>query len=65
MATRTTPGDVRRVVVYHAADGWRWKAQGGNWRTVDAAEEGKTHKHRVLAHVRRRFPNAEIIERQS
>lgn len=64
MAKPTAP-EARRVVLYKAADGWRWRAQGGNWRTIDASEEGKSSKARVRAAIARRFPEAEIVEQQS
>jgi predicted type IV restriction endonuclease len=54
--------NARRVVVYEAEDGWRWRAQGGNWRTIDASEEGKRSKKRVLTHVAKLFPGVEIVE---
>ncbi len=54
-------GDVRRVTIYRAADGWRWRAQGRNWRIVDASEEGKQRRDRVRAHVEGLYPGAEIV----
>lgn len=51
----------RRVTVYKAADGWRWRAQGGNWKIIDASEEGKRSKKRVVDHVVALYPNAEIL----
>lgn len=53
--------NARRVTVYEAKDGWRWYAQAGNWKTFDAAEEGKSAKGRVVAHVQRRYPEAELV----
>jgi uncharacterized protein YegP (UPF0339 family) len=53
----------RRVVVYEARDGWRFKVQAGNWRTIDASEEGKRSKAAVLRKVQKYWPDVEMVER--
>lgn len=54
--------DARRVTIYRDAAGeWRYKVQGGNWRTIDASEEGFKQKRSVVARVRRRWPDVEVV----
>lgn len=52
----------RRVTVYRDAAGeWRYKVQAGNWRVIDASEEGFTHKRTALARVAKRWPDVELV----
>jgi len=53
--------EARRVTVYLALDGWRYKAQAANWRTIGASEEGKTRKKTVIDQATRRYPGAELV----
>lgn len=52
---------VRRVVVYLAVDGWRWKAQGNNWRTIEVSKRGFKSQGGATASANRRFPDAEVV----
>lgn len=53
--------DARRVTVYKAEDGWRFRVQASNWRTIDASEEGKTHRAPILTKLRKRYPGVELV----
>lgn len=53
--------EARRVTVYKAADGWRYRAQASNWRIIEASEQGFAQKRSVLARVAQRFPGVEVV----
>lgn len=59
--TTTTMRPVRRVVLQRRADGWYWKAQAANWRTVDVARRPVAREDTARRHVQARFPDAEIV----
>lgn len=51
----------RRATVWHARDGWRYKVQGWNWRTIATSGGPNRQRARVLAKVRRDWPGVEIV----
>lgn len=64
MTMTSTHPTARRATVYRDSAGdWRYKVQGYNWRTIDAAEEGLKRKASVLARLERRWPGVEVVVR--
>lgn len=56
---------VRRVVLQHGPDGWRWKAQGANWRTIDVARKPVAREATARRQVAARFgDDVEIVVAQ-
>lgn len=52
---------VRRVTVWRDADGWRWRAQGSNWRVVATSEKAVKRKASAVAAVQKRYPDVEVV----
>lgn len=53
--------EARRVTMYEDVDGlWRYKAQGGNWRTLTESRVG-VPRSTVLRIIRRDYPDAEVV----
>ena len=50
----------RRVVLYETGDGWWWKAQGANWRTIEVATRPRARRQTAENDVRKRWPDVEI-----
>ena len=59
----TTTAKARRVTIYKARDGWRYRVQSGNWQIIAASEEGRTSKSRLVARLRREYPGVELVEK--
>lgn len=59
--TDTKPDQARRVVVYLGKDGWRYRVQAKNWRTIEASEQGFALKRTILKRVAKRWPGVELI----
>lgn len=55
-------GAARRVTVYRAHDGWRYRVQAANWRIIEASEQPFKQRRTVLARVEKRFPGVELVE---
>jgi len=51
----------RRITIYRAPDGWRYRVQSGNWKIIDASEEGKSARSRVRTMLEKRYPGVEIV----
>ena len=52
----------RRATVYRdEAGAWRWKVQGYNWRTIDAAPEGVARQATAVNRVQKRWPGVEVV----
>jgi len=52
----------RRARIYQDRTGnWRYRIQGGNWRTIDAPEESFNRKSTARRRVEQRWPNVEEI----
>jgi hypothetical protein len=50
------------VTVYRDAAGeWRYRVQAGNWRTIDASEEGFKRRASVMRRAGRRWPGVEVV----
>lgn len=53
----------RRVTIYRDTAGeWRYRVQGHNWRTINAAEQGFRQKRSVVSRIAREYPGVEVIE---
>lgn len=53
----------RRATVYRDRQGdWRYRVQAGNWRVIDASEEGFSRRWDVIRRISARWPEAEIVE---
>lgn len=61
--TDTNPDvdQARRVVVYLSKNGWRYRVQAKNWRTIEASEQGFALKRTILKRVAKRWPGVELI----
>lgn len=52
----------RRVTVYRdTGKKWRYRVQGGNWREIEAAEQGFARKQTCLDRAQSRWPGVEIV----
>lgn len=51
----------KRLEVYKAKDGWRFRAIAGNGRTVGASEEGIKQRAYAIRRAERQFPELEVI----
>jgi uncharacterized protein YegP (UPF0339 family) len=51
----------KRVEVYKAGDGWRWKAKAGNSRIIAASEEGVSKRAYAIAKAQKQFPDRQIF----
>lgn len=52
----------RRVTVYKDHRGeWRYRVQSGNWRVIDASEEGFKQKRTAVKRVGGRWPGVEVV----
>lgn len=59
----TTASNPRRVTIYTDAAGhYRYRVQAGNWRTIDASEQGLKRKAAVLRRVADRWPGVEVVD---
>jgi hypothetical protein len=52
--------NARRVVVYRAADGWRYKVQGTNWRTIATSDRPRVRRAFAIAAAERAWPGVEV-----
>lgn len=53
--------DARRVTIYLAGDGWRYKVQASNWRTIDAGAVGVARRSTVERRIAKQYPDVETI----
>jgi hypothetical protein len=53
---------VRNAQVYKTPEGWRFRARGGNWKTVGASEEAYKNKNYAIKRLIDTFPQAESID---
>jgi hypothetical protein len=51
----------KRVEVYRAKDGFRFRAIAGNGRQDGASEEGKRHRTYVIKQVQSRYPDRQVV----
>jgi len=53
----------RRVTIFRDRKGqWRYRVQAGNWKVIDAAEEGFARRSSIMQRIAARWPEAEIVE---
>jgi hypothetical protein len=54
---------VRNAQVYETASGgWRYRARGGNWKTVGVSEEEFKNKNYALKRLIETYPQTETID---
>lgn len=60
MTTKPTTSTARRVTIYRAADGWRYRVQSSNWRIIEASEQAFARRSTVEKRVAARWPDVEV-----
>lgn len=53
---------VRNAQVYRTSSGWRYRARGGNWKTVGVSEESFKNKSYALKRLVETYPQVETID---
>lgn len=53
----------RRVTIYQGPDDdlWRYRVQGGNWRTIESSSIGADRAKTIERMMRRKHPDAEFV----
>lgn len=51
----------RRVTVYMAHDGWRYRVQAKNWRIIEKSRDAVALKRTAVARARKAYPGIELV----
>lgn len=62
LSRMTVAGRARRVTIYKAHDGWRYRVQASNWRIIEASEQPFAQVRSVRSRVAKRYPGVEVVE---